>query len=242
MCPAACRAKVLCGLRDKCTVGRLGAPQREERRRDPRQLVGVVDPGARVRHVLLEVPEHGRDAASPTLEEIPVKRGKFHVRDDVGGEGPGRVGEASVRRSRACAFDGCAECGEVVRFRHCRDVALEERHGRHGTALRGRAERRLDARPAHHAHRLTDGFDERHDVLDQVVDCVVRVVAGETSTARAGRVAGEPVGEAVRQRLVGNLPIPPSPVDQDQRRALSANPADNLGAIGRKWRPERAQS
>ena len=62
---------------------------------------------------------------------------------------------------------------------------------------------------------------------------MVRVVAGETPTSRARRVAGEPAGEVGHQCLVGNLPIPPSPVDQDQRRALSANPSDNLGAVGR---------
>ena len=36
--------QVLCGLRDKCTMGRLGAPQREKRCGDPRHLVGVVGP------------------------------------------------------------------------------------------------------------------------------------------------------------------------------------------------------
>ena len=166
-------------------------------------------------------------------KKSPSKRGKLRAGEDEGREGASRVGEASVGRCRTGAFDGCAEAGEVVFFRHGRDVALEEGHGGHGTALGGRTERRLDARPAHQVHRLTDGVDERDDILDQAVHRVVRVVAGQAAAARARRVAGEPVGEVGHQRLVGNLAVAPSSVDQNQGRPLSADSSDDLGAVGR---------
>ena len=121
----------------------------------------------------------------PQLEKVPVQGGNLRAGKDEGREGASRVGEAPVGRCRTSAFDGCTKAGEVVFFRHERDVALKEGHGGHGTALRGRSERRLNARPANQVHRF-DCVDERDDILYQAVDRVVRVVAGQAAAACAG--------------------------------------------------------
>jgi hypothetical protein len=117
--------------------------------------------------VLLEVLEHGGDAASPSLKEVSVQGGKLRPGKDERREGASRVGEAPIGRCGTSAFDGCTKAGQVVFFRQRRDVPLKRDHGGHGTALGGCTERRLNARPAHQVHRLTDCVDERDDILYQ---------------------------------------------------------------------------
>src|SRR4029453_4106646 len=62
---------------------------------------------------------------------------------------------------------------------------------------------------------------------------MVRVVAGQASAACARRVAGEPVGQVGHQRLVGNLAVAQCSVDQNGGPPLSADSADDLGAVSR---------
>ena len=225
--------QVMSRFRDPRALGRLPAPQGDHRCRDLRKLLRVVRPGPVRGLVLPEVLEHGRDAASPSREEVPVHGGKLRAVEDEGREGASRVSEAPVGRCGSGAFDGFTKVGEVAFFRNRRDIALEEGHGGHGTAPGGRTERRLDTRPAHEVHRLPDGVDERDDVLDQALHRVVRVVAGQAAAAGARRVAGEAVGEVGHQRLVGNLAVAPSSMDQNHRWPLSTDSSDDLGAVGR---------
>jgi hypothetical protein len=101
--------QVLSRFRDPCARGRLPAPQGDHRCRDFRKLLRVVWPGPLLGQVLLEVPEHGGDAASPSLKEVSVQGGKLRVGKDEGREGGSRVGEAPVGRCRTSAFDGCTQ-------------------------------------------------------------------------------------------------------------------------------------